>query len=56
VREQRRGRYDAFAVSTAHTDFKEAALFSRAKPVVDTRNLVASLGVPSGSGPEAVRA
>jgi UDP-N-acetyl-D-glucosamine dehydrogenase len=49
-------RYDAIVVSTAHTDFREAALFSRAKLVVDTRNLVASLGLPSGSGPEVVGA
>jgi UDP-N-acetyl-D-glucosamine dehydrogenase len=49
-------RHDAIVVSTAHTDFKEAALFSRARLVVDTRNLVSSLGLPSGSGPEVVRA
>jgi UDP-N-acetyl-D-glucosamine dehydrogenase len=49
-------RYDVLVVSTAHTDFKEAALFSRVKLVVDTRNLVASLGIPPGTGPEVVRA
>jgi UDP-N-acetyl-D-glucosamine dehydrogenase len=49
-------RHDALVVSTAHTDFKEASLFSRAKLVIDTRNLVASLGLPSGTGPEVVRA
>ena len=49
-------RYDVLVVSTAHTDFKEAALFSRVKLVVDTRNLVASLGIPPGTGPELVRA
>jgi UDP-N-acetyl-D-glucosamine dehydrogenase len=49
-------RHDALVVSTAHTDFKEASLFSRAKLVIDTRNLVASLGLPPGTGPEVVRA
>ena len=49
-------RYDAVVVSTAHSDFKDAALFSRAKLVVDTRNLVASVGLPPGRGPEVVRA
>ena len=42
-------RYDAILVSTAHSDFKDAALFSRARLVVDTRNLVASVGLPPGS-------
>jgi UDP-N-acetyl-D-glucosamine dehydrogenase len=49
-------RHDAILVSTAHSDFKDAALFSRAKLVVDTRNLVASMGLPPGRGPEVVRA
>ena len=49
-------RYDAILVSTAHSDFKDAALFPRAKLVVDTRNLVASIGLPTGKGPEVVRA
>jgi UDP-N-acetyl-D-glucosamine dehydrogenase len=38
-------RYDALVVSTAHDVFKDAALFARAKLVVDTRNVVASLFV-----------
>jgi UDP-N-acetyl-D-glucosamine dehydrogenase len=49
-------RYDAIVVSTAHSDFREGSLFARAKLVVDTRNLVASIGLPAGSGPEVVRA
>jgi len=51
-------RYDALLVSTAHSDFKNAALYAGAKLVVDTRNLMAPLGfgAPGASGPEVVRA
>jgi len=49
-------RHDAIVVSTAHSDFRDPALFARARLVVDTRNLVASVGLPAGSGPEVVRA
>jgi UDP-N-acetyl-D-glucosamine dehydrogenase len=44
------GRYDAIVVSTAHDLFKKAELFAKAKTVVDTRNLLASL-FPGGSMP-----
>ena len=51
-------RYDAVVVSTAHSDFKDKALFARTKLVVDTRNLMAPLGygVPGVAGPDVVRA
>jgi UDP-N-acetyl-D-glucosamine dehydrogenase len=51
-------RYDALVVSTAHSDFKDRRLYSRVKLVVDTRNLMAPLGLggPGASGPEVVRA
>jgi UDP-N-acetyl-D-glucosamine dehydrogenase len=49
-------RHDAIVVSTAHSDFRDGTLFARAKLVVDTRNLVASIGLPPGKGPEVVRA
>jgi UDP-N-acetyl-D-glucosamine dehydrogenase len=50
--------YDALVVSTAHSDFKDRRLYSRVKLVVDTRNLMAPLGLggPGASGPEVVRA
>jgi UDP-N-acetyl-D-glucosamine dehydrogenase len=34
------GEYDAIVVSTAHEQFKDKNLFSKAKLVVDTRNLI----------------
>jgi UDP-N-acetyl-D-glucosamine dehydrogenase len=51
-------RYDVLVVSTAHSDFKKAALFAGAKLVVDTRNLMAplGLGLPGAPGPEVCRA
>jgi UDP-N-acetyl-D-glucosamine dehydrogenase len=48
--------HDVIVVSTAHSDFRDAKLFARAQLVVDTRNLVASIGLPPGTGPEVVRA
>jgi UDP-N-acetyl-D-glucosamine dehydrogenase len=33
-------RYDAILVSTAHTAFKDPALYAKAKLVIDTRNIV----------------
>ncbi len=48
-------RYDAIVVSTAHTRFRNAALFRSARLVIDTRNLLAPLGLGAG-GPEVVRA
>ncbi len=52
------GRYDLLLVSTAHSDFKRKELFARATLVVDTRNLLAplGLGIPGGPGPEVFRA
>jgi UDP-N-acetyl-D-glucosamine dehydrogenase len=38
-------RYDAIVVSTAHGDFRDPKLFAGARLVVDTRNLMASLGL-----------
>jgi UDP-N-acetyl-D-glucosamine dehydrogenase len=51
-------RHDALVVSTAHTDFKDASLYSRVKLVVDTRNLTAPLGLGGAGapGPEVYRA
>jgi len=51
-------RHDVLVVSTAHADFKDAGLYARAKLVVDTRNLLAPLGLgtPGGPGPDVVRA
>ena len=51
-------RHDVLVVSTAHSDFKDAALYAGAKLVVDTRNLMAplGLGVPGAAGPEVCRA
>jgi UDP-N-acetyl-D-glucosamine dehydrogenase len=47
--------YDAIVVSTAHAVFRDAALFRSARLVIDTRNLLAPLGLGTG-GPEVVRA
>jgi len=51
-------RHDVLLVSTAHSDFKHKALYAGARLVVDTRNLMAplGLGVPGAPGPEVVRA
>jgi len=51
-------RYDVLVVSTAHSDFKTAGLYTGAKLVVDTRNLMAPLGLgsPGAPGPEVCRA
>jgi len=46
-------RYDAVLVSTAHDQFKDPRLYSRAKLVVDTRNIVAT---PPGGGVRVVKA
>jgi UDP-N-acetyl-D-glucosamine dehydrogenase len=35
-------KYDAIVVATAHSDFKNAALYDRARVVIDTRNIVPS--------------
>ena len=50
--------HDVLVVSTAHSDFKDAGLFSGARLVVDTRNLLAPLGLgrAGGPGPEVYRA
>jgi UDP-N-acetyl-D-glucosamine dehydrogenase len=50
-------RYDAILVSTAHSDFRDPRLFAGARLVVDTRNLMASIGLGAGrGGPDVVRA
>ncbi len=51
-------RHDVLVVSTAHSDFKIANLYADVKLVVDTRNLMASLGLggPGAAGPEVLRA
>jgi UDP-N-acetyl-D-glucosamine dehydrogenase len=51
-------RHDVLVVSTAHSDFKKAGLFAGVKLVVDTRNLMAPLGLgaPGAAGPEVCRA
>ncbi len=51
------GRYDVVVVSTAHTAFKDAALYASVGLVVDTRNLMPPLGFgPGRLGPAVVRA
>jgi UDP-N-acetyl-D-glucosamine dehydrogenase len=51
-------RHDVLLVSTAHADFKDAALYAGVSLVVDTRNLMAPLGfgAPGAPGPEVFRA
>ena len=51
-------RHDVLLVSTAHSDFRVRALYHGVKLVVDTRNLMASLGLAEGGAdlPEVVRA
>lgn len=38
------GRYDAPVVSTAHREFRDAAPYSKARLVVDTRNMLPKRG------------
>jgi UDP-N-acetyl-D-glucosamine dehydrogenase len=45
-------KYDAVLVSTAHTQFRDPALYAKTKLVIDTRNIVAS----SATTPVVVRA
>jgi UDP-N-acetyl-D-glucosamine dehydrogenase len=51
-------RHDVLVISTAHSDFRDPALYRAARLVVDTRNLMAplGLGLPGASGPEVFRA
>jgi UDP-N-acetyl-D-glucosamine dehydrogenase len=51
-------RHDVLVVSTAHSDFCDAALYRGVRLVVDTRNLMASITgrAAFGDGPEIVRA
>jgi UDP-N-acetyl-D-glucosamine dehydrogenase len=37
------GEFDALLVATAHDQFKNAAMYARAKLVVDTRNILEPL-------------
>jgi UDP-N-acetyl-D-glucosamine dehydrogenase len=39
-------KYDALLVSTAHTAFRDPALFANARLVIDTRNIVQREDVP----------
>ena len=48
-------RYDVIVVSTAHSVFRDPELFRSARLVIDTRNLLAPLGL-GAAGPEVVRA
>ncbi len=48
-------RYDAIVVATAHSDFRDPELFRSVRLVIDTRNLLAPLGL-GAAGPEIVRA
>jgi UDP-N-acetyl-D-glucosamine dehydrogenase len=52
------GRYDALVVSTAHSDFRRKELFRDVRLVIDTRNLLAAmgLGAEGAGGPEVYRA
>ena len=51
-------RHDVLVVSTAHSDFRDAALYRGVRLVVDTRNLMASLALDTAGNdsPEIVRA
>jgi UDP-N-acetyl-D-glucosamine dehydrogenase len=51
-------RHDVLVVSTAHSDFRDPALYQDVGLVVDTRNLMTplGLGLPGAPGPEVVRA
>jgi UDP-N-acetyl-D-glucosamine dehydrogenase len=51
------GRHDVLVVSTAHALFRDPALYSGVKLVVDSRNLMATIGLgPGRGGPTVVRA
>jgi UDP-N-acetyl-D-glucosamine dehydrogenase len=51
-------RHDLLLVSTAHSDFKRKELYAGARLVLDTRNLMAPLGLgaPGAASPEVFRA
>ena len=51
-------RHDALVVSTAHSDFRDPALYGGVRLVVDTRNLMAPMGFggPGSAAPEVFRA
>jgi UDP-N-acetyl-D-glucosamine dehydrogenase len=51
-------RHDALVVSTAHSEFKDPALYRDARIVIDTRNLMAPMGYGGSGveGPDVVRA
>jgi UDP-N-acetyl-D-glucosamine dehydrogenase len=51
-------RHDALVVSTAHSEFKDPALYREARIVIDTRNLMAPMGYGGSGdeGPDVVRA
>ena len=51
-------RHDVVLISTAHSDFRDAALYRKTRLVVDTRNVLAPLGYggDGAPGPEVVRA
>ena len=51
-------KHDLLLVSTAHSEFKDKALYANVKLVLDTRNLLAPLGLgaPGVPGPEVFRA
>jgi UDP-N-acetyl-D-glucosamine dehydrogenase len=46
--------FDAVVVSTAHDVFKDARLFEQVRLVVDTRNLLASIGLLGSRSPERI--
>ena len=48
------GKYDAIVISTPHQQFKDAALYQKARLVVDTRNIVSPADVPAST--EVIRA
>lgn len=48
--------YDLLVLSTAHDAFKNAALYEKSALVVDTRNVLAKLRFPNGTGPRVVKA
>jgi UDP-N-acetyl-D-glucosamine dehydrogenase len=50
------GRYDALVVSTAHDQFRDAALYRDVRLVVDARNLMAQIPFGSGRRPRIVKA
>jgi UDP-N-acetyl-D-glucosamine dehydrogenase len=50
------GGHDALVVSTAHDQFKDAALYRDVRLVVDARNLMASLVFPGPGRPRVLKA